>query len=84
MMNERIKELAKQAGAEIKTLADGTDYQSLYKEDGTGFDLEKFAQLLINECYNRAEKQYHHSSDEWDKAVMAVMDSIDELFGVEE
>jgi len=47
-------------------------------------ELEQFAQLLINECYNRAEKQYHHSSDEWDKAVMAVMDSIDELFGVEE
>jgi hypothetical protein len=48
-MNQRIKELAEQAGAEIKTLADGTDYQSLYKEDGTGFDLEKFAELIVKE-----------------------------------
>jgi len=57
-MNERIKELAKQAGAEIKTLADGTDYQSLYKEDGTGFDLEKFAELIVRECIERVRSQY--------------------------
>ncbi len=50
-MNERIKQLAEQAGAEIKSLADGTDYRSLYKEDGTGFDLEKFAELILKEAF---------------------------------
>lgn len=49
-MNKRIQELAIQAGAEIKTLEDGTEYRSLYKEDGTGFDLEKFAELIVEEC----------------------------------
>ena len=58
-MNERIKELAKQAGAEIKTLADGTDYQSLYKEDGTGFDLEKFAKLVEQDCIEKFTKVWY-------------------------
>ena len=44
------------------------------------FNAEKFAMLIVNECYNRAEGQYHHSGDEWDKGVMAVMNSIEELF----
>ncbi len=67
-MNERIKLLAEQAGCSI----DGMGY-------GEG-NVEKFAELIVNECYNRAEMQYHHSSDEWDKGVMAVMNSIEELF----
>lgn len=69
MMNKRIKELALQA-------SENHDYHPEFAK--------KFAMLIINECYNRAEGQYHHSSDEWDKGVMAVMDSIEELFGVEE
>jgi hypothetical protein len=68
-MNELIKDLAKQA----KEYARGFNHQHDVFE-------KKFAELIINECYNRAEGQYHHSSDEWDKGVMAVMNSIDELF----
>ena len=56
-MNERIKKLAEQAGAEIKTLTDGSEYRSLYQPDGTGFDLEKFAELIVKECADYMEYQ---------------------------
>ena len=70
-MNERIKELAKEAGLWRQHYDIGEESPER---------LEKFAELIVNECYNRAERQYHHSGDEWDKGVMAVMDSIEELF----
>ena len=69
-MHERIMELAIEARKYAESKPD--IYQIAYDK--------KFAQLIINECYNRAEGQYHHSGDEWDKGVMAVMDSIEELF----
>lgn len=71
-MNERIKELAEQATKRV-TKPDGHYIVQEWQK--------VFAELIVNECYNRAESQYHHSSDEWDKGVMAVMNSIEELFG---
>jgi hypothetical protein len=68
-MNERIQELA----------AEAKEYAKEFNLQHEVFE-RKFAELIVNECYNRAEGQYHHSSDEWDKGVMAVMNSIDELF----
>ena len=80
-MNERIKELYKQADINIDSFQfSGTPIKYIVSESS----LEKFAMLIINECYNRAEGEYHHSGDEWDKGVMAVMNSIEELFGVEQ
>jgi hypothetical protein len=84
-MNERIKELAIQAGGIWQGgYVEQANGDSVYVDkkfvSGGDMDVEQFARLLVNECYNRAEGQYHHSGDEWDKGVMAVMDSIEELF----
>lgn len=78
-MNERIKLLAERAEILI------TDVGVFHNTPAGAYQLKgehlaKFAQLIVNECYNRAESQYHHSGDEWDKGVAAVMDSIEELF----
>ena len=43
-MNERIQELAKQAGATVMERSGWTDYGTL------DLDVEKFAKLLIKEC----------------------------------
>lgn len=77
-MNKRIRELAEQAGAEIKTLADGTDYRSLYKEDGTGFDLEKFAELIVRECAGIVADAVDHR-----EPASTYVDKIKQHFGVE-
>ena len=51
-MNERIKQLANQAGGVFKTLPCGTEYRSFYTDDPEGqtFDVEKFAELIVREC----------------------------------
>ena len=69
-MHKRIIEFAIEARKYAESKPD--IYQVAYDQ--------KFAELIINECYNRAEGQYNHLGDEWDKGVMAVMDSIEELF----
>jgi hypothetical protein len=76
-MNKRIRELAEEHGLIHDHMSVGERNDALKK-------FEKIAMLIVNECYNRAEGQWHHSSDEWDKGVVAVMNSIEELFGVEE
>jgi hypothetical protein len=50
MMNERIRELAEQAGVSSLWMS-GTDQQ------GNPI-LEKFAQLIVNECMNQVREQY--------------------------
>ena len=86
-MNERIRELAEQAGAEIKTLTDGTEYRSLYQEDGTGFDLEKFAELIVRECVNICiEHPSRIASNNWHPTMVSadIAYRLEEHFGVEE
>lgn len=59
-MNNRIRELAKQAGIQIKPMIlDGEEYD--YEEvfmDGSD-DLNEFAQLIIKDCINNVK--------EWEK-----------------
>ena len=79
-MNEKIKELALQAG--------GSHYP-----DVGGKTLEKFAELVIQECINKIET-YHipvgnsasgEMACEWTyDALKEIRDDIKELFGVEE
>ena len=80
-MNERIKELALQAG--------GSHYP-----DVGGKTLEKFAELLIQECMNQVREQYIPVLEDkemmkdthWDGYVQCGVDSyvaIKEHFGVE-
>ena len=48
-MNERIKELALQAGATVMERSGWTDYGTL------DLDVEKFAELIVRECAEVAE-----------------------------
>jgi len=70
MMNERIKELAEQAGLEYGSF----DQYGL-------FDEEKFAELIVRECCNivRDEVQYINDFDKAD----AVITEVKKYFGVE-
>ena len=82
-MNERIKELALQAG--------GSHYP-----DVGGKTLEKFAELLIQECMNQVREQYIPVLEDkemmkdthWDGYVQCGVDSVvgirEYFFGVEE
>jgi hypothetical protein len=85
-MNERIKELIKAAGLNI----DGYGYPiwgCLDGEDEKKAFLEKFAELIVQECVALVEKQDHGTSDlwvsQWDSACRAVSKDIKEHFGVE-
>lgn len=71
-MNEQIKQLYLRA----------VEYSNgqMTPGDTREFFAEKFADLIVNECYNRAEEEYRHSGDEFDKGVLAVMNSIEKLF----
>jgi hypothetical protein len=53
-MNERIKELAKEAGLSYMP-SNYPDMADLYK--GADFELEKFAGLLIQECVSICEAE---------------------------
>lgn len=78
MNRNKIYELAQKAGFDTWVLNPSKETMS-----DTPELLNKFGELIVLECYNRAAGQYHHSGDEWDKGVMAVMNSIEELLGIE-
>ena len=71
-MNERIRELAEQAGIYKLDLSDETEY----------WIIEKFAELIVRECLdivNRKEYSYHEADPLWETSQL-----IKEHFGVEE
>jgi hypothetical protein len=71
-MNEKIKQLAEQAGIYNLELTDETEY----------WILEKFAELIVRECLdivNRKEYSYHEADPLWETSQL-----IKEHFGVEE
>ena len=73
-MNERIKELAEQVGAVQNVLAMGRHDGVLFTET----ELEKFAELIIQECtevtadWYKNHNQYHMPPDEHIKAHFGV------------
>jgi len=68
-MNERIKELAKQAGFHIELNWDHTDWHSA----GHSPLFEKFAELIVRECAQKLEND----------GMVEVAMEIKEHFGVE-
>ena len=80
-MNERIKELAEQAGWDL--------WEGRAQADMTGceIELQKFAELIVQECVGIVAKRKDQAIDDgWnvDEAMsMAEMD-LEEHFGVEE
>jgi len=78
-MNERIKELAEQAGCKVMDdgewyIPSATGIEKIVYTKGIG--LEKFAELLVKECCAIV----HSKTDESIRVVMA----IEQHFGVEE
>ena len=76
-MNERIQQLAEQAGIYKLNLSDETEY----------WIMEKFAQLIVQECMNIC--RYHPSgivSNNWrvDDVAQDIMSKFQEHFGVDE
>jgi hypothetical protein len=78
-MNERIKQLALQAGFEFDDDL-SLDPEPIYYT--TQKDLQKFAELIIRECLNIIENE----AVQYDEPVWAVelVNDITEHFGVEE
>lgn len=79
-MNERVLELAKQAGLKKEHGAD--------REYIGDFDWRKFAELIVKECVKEIEFQYGGGSDqpmdnEWDRAIECVSSMVKYRFGVE-
>jgi hypothetical protein len=77
-MNQRIKELAEQAGF----------MDSWFSESGDDCEreLKKFAELIIQECLEVVEKQIGGGNGdgvEWDRAVDFTYNDIKSYFGVE-
>ena len=65
-MNERIKELARQAGCKVMDdgewyIPSATGLEKIVYTSGVG--LEKFAELIVQECANMAESFHHHQYD---------------------
>jgi len=78
-MNERIKQLAEQAGS--------THKQNLGVYQFYSDELEKFAELIVRECLELCKKQeydYWRSSEDQDFTPIDCADAIKEHFGVEE
>jgi len=77
-MNERIRELAKEAVRTIEVKHEGYRGKG-YTEQVEFFDKEKFAELIVRECLLVTKKQYNDTLP-WG----GVEDTIKEHFGVEE
>ena len=82
MMNERIRELARQAGFEHP---DHVGTCEIYAY----FDHEKFAELIVRECAEISEQsQWSEAKGEYyegfNEAMIYVSNKIKERFGVEE
>ena len=72
-MNERIKELAHEAGLPT------------YNPEGIPTKLEKFAELIVRECANHCDLLLDHKiSSEWSRGTHDCSRAIKKHFGVEE
>jgi hypothetical protein len=81
-MNERIKELTKQAGISILYEYDGYDGHAAV---ANLTDIEKFAELIVRECIGIVEK--NESEMHYDNGMYPVYPTVCEIrehFGVEE
>ena len=73
-MNERIKQLAEQAGSVYQKNLD----VYLLRHD----ELEKFAELIVQECIEQCVHTNHNN--QWDKGIAWAVGQIKQHFGVEE
>ncbi len=75
MMNERIKELAKQAGA---------GWDDKYHWYVGSVAMEKFTELIVKECANQCDLLLDHKiNSEWARGTHDCSKAIKKHFGVE-
>ena len=78
-MNERIQQLAEQAGISLSQ----KDYSYYWVESAE--DIEKFAELIVAECIKEVEGlQVSDWNQNWNQAIAHTVLHIKEHFGVEE
>ena len=78
-MNERIKELAEQAGIKITPMiVDGIEYEYEDVDMDGSEDLAKFAELIVRECADFVQFYYK------DHACEGIAHDMKTHFGVEE
>lgn len=85
-MNERIKELVKQAGGRFSTHT-LTSYPAQRRESVELWDknIEKFAELIVRECINLCyDRAYRGTLGSFTDGAMLCANEIKEHFGVEE
>jgi len=71
-MNERIKQLWEEAAK--TTQGDSWQEQTKF--------MEKFAELIVKECIERASIGNGHGNNQWDRALTFARKNIKEHFGV--
>ena len=78
-MNERIRELIKQAGG-IQCDEDGDELTPILVSK----DLEKFAELIVNDCITTLNKRFMGDLNREDMEVRRCIEDVKKHFGVEE
>jgi hypothetical protein len=76
-MNEKIKQLAEQAGATVNERSGWTDYGTI------DLDVEKFAELILKECVGILEPKSRYMG-EGPEVLKDKIRQIKKHFGVEE
>ena len=76
-MNERIKQLERQATETVKCGLNGTS-------TAESFNRKKFAELIVAECIEQASIGNGHGNNQWDRALTFAAKNIKQHFGVEE
>jgi hypothetical protein len=82
-MNERIKDLAREAGYYLYDLTETHEIKTV-ETDSTDewITLEKFAEMIVKKCMDVAK--YHTPDTEECEYTWLIHDKIKEYFGVEE
>ena len=87
-MNNRIQQLALQAGLKQRIWNSLGKELPMWQEDPDNPGLEKFAELIVAECRAMAIQKLAIGSDKYTEshngALWSVINEIDEHFGVEE
>ena len=80
-MNERIKELAEQAGMEEDTILQNFGFEpSQFKWTGHGRDIEKFAELIIQEVINEAADEIQFATSH--AIANEICETLERKFGI--
>lgn len=77
-MNERIREIWDKAAESTAAYPSG---QNNSWETQVNF-MEKFAELIVQECIDIANLSNTHGNNQWDKALTFAVNTIKENFGV--